>query len=210
VLRVALTGGIATGKSYVRRRVADAGIPTIDADILAREVVAPGSPGLAAVVARFGTAVVNADGTLDRRALGATVFGDRDARRALEAIIHPAVRQASRTWLEARAAEGVGIALADIPLLFETGRDVEFDRIIVTTCPADTQVARIVSRDRLTEPEARARIAAQWPLAEKVRRAHHVIDTSGTFADTDRQVDEVVMELRAGVSHGPHGQHGQP
>jgi len=135
LLRVALTGGIATGKSYVRTRLAEHGIPTLDADVLAREAVAAGSSGLAAVAARFGTGVLLPDGSLDRRALGAVVFADAQARADLEAIIHPRVRDATTTWLDRLAAAGESLAVVDIPLLYETGRDHDFDRVIVTSCP---------------------------------------------------------------------------
>ncbi|HEY8548986.1 MAG TPA: dephospho-CoA kinase [Vicinamibacterales bacterium] len=196
MLRIALTGGIATGKTYVRRRLASHGVPTIDADALARDAVAPGTPGLDAVVARFGPGVLKEDGSLDRRALGAIVFKDPDARRDLEAIVHPVVRSAWRAWLDGLAARGdVAFAVADIPLLYETGADAEFDRVIVTTCPPSQQVARIVERDGLSEEEARARVASQWPLEEKVRRADYVIDTGGTFGDTNRQIDRTVEKL---------------
>lgn len=203
MLRVALTGGIATGKTYVRMRLATHGIPTSDADTLAREVVAPGTPGLAAVVARFGEAVLSPDGRLDRKALGRVVFADPEARQALEAIIHPAVQAASRAWLDQLAEQAdAPVAIADIPLLFETGREREFDKTIVTSCPESQQIARIVERDGLTEDEARARIAAQWPAEDKLRRADFVIDTGGTFGDTNRQIDRVLDKLLALASAG--------
>ena len=122
LLRVSLTGGIATGKSYVRARVAGHGIPTLDADTLARDAVAPASAGFADVVARFGAEVVAADGSLDRKALGAVVFADPQARADLEAIVHPRVREATGIWLDRLAIAGESLAIVDIPLLFETGR----------------------------------------------------------------------------------------
>ena len=195
LLRVALTGGIATGKSYVRTRLAEHGIPTLDADVLAREAVAAGSSGLAAVAARFGTEVLLPDGSLDRRALGNVVFADAQARADLEAIIHPRVRDATATWLDRLAAAGESLAVVDIPLLYETGRDHDFDRVIVTSCPRSQQVARVVERDGLTAAQAEARIDAQLPTDEKVQRADFVIDTGGTFGDTNRQVDRVVERL---------------
>ena len=198
VRRVALTGGIATGKSYVRRRLEAAGVPTIDSDVLAREAVHAGSPGLAALVQRFGSEMLMPDGTLDRRAMARLVFDDETARRDLEAIVHPVVRSATDAWYERLAAQGEAtLAVADVPLLYETGRDRDFDTVIVTTCPASVQVARLMARDGLTDAEARARIAAQWPLPEKARRAHYVIDTSGSFADTDRAVDAVLAAIRS-------------
>ncbi len=195
LLRAALTGGIATGKSYVRARLAAHGIPTLDADTLARDAVAPGSTGLAEVVRRFGDGVLAADGSLDRRALGTLVFSDAAARADLEAIIHPRVREATGAWLDRLAVAGESVAVVDIPLLFETGRHRDFDRVIVTSCPRSQQVARAVERDGLTAAEAEARIDAQLPTDEKVQRADFVIDTGGTFGDTNRQVDRVIEKL---------------
>jgi dephospho-CoA kinase len=195
LLRAALTGGIATGKSYVRARVAGHGIPTLDADALARDAVAPGSTGLTEVVARFGASVLAADGSLNRRALGTLVFGDAAARADLEAIIHPRVREATGTWLDRLAIRGETLAIVDIPLLFETGRDRDFDRVIVTSCPRSQQVARVVERDGLTAAQADTRIDAQMPTDQKVQKADFVIDTGGTFGDTNRQVDRVVEKL---------------
>jgi dephospho-CoA kinase len=195
LLRVALTGGIATGKSYVRARVAGHGIPTLDADTLARDAVASGSQGLADVVARFGPGVLAADGSLDRKALGALVFADAQARADLEAIVHPRVRDATATWLDRLAVAGESLAIVDIPLLFETGRDRDFDCVVVTSCPRGQQVARVVERDGLTPAQAEARIDAQLPTDEKVRRADFVIDTGGTYGDTNRQIDRVVEKL---------------
>lgn len=196
MLRVALTGGIATGKSYVRGRFEMRGLPTIDADALARAVVAPGSTALALVRERFGEGVIAPDGSLDRKALAAIVFQDEDRRRALEAIVHPAVGGAIDEWLSAEAQRGTAVAVADIPLLFETGRDAQFDVIVVAACEPDEQVRRVMRRDGATRREAEARLAAQWPIAEKVRRAHYVIRTDGPFALTDRLADEVVAALR--------------
>jgi dephospho-CoA kinase len=195
LLRAALTGGIATGKTYVRTRLASHGIPTLDVDTLARNAVAAGTSGLAAVAARFGPDVLQADGALDRRALGAIVFADPQARADLEAIVHPRVREATGAWLDRLANSGEALAVVDIPLLFETGRERDFDRVIVTSCPRNQQVTRVVERDGLTPAEADARIDAQAPTDEKVRRADFVIDTGGTFGDTNRQVDRIVERL---------------
>jgi dephospho-CoA kinase len=200
LLRAALTGGIATGKSYVRVRLASHGIPTLDSDVLAREAVAPESPGLAAVVARFGAGILAADGSLDRRALGAIVFADARARADLEAIVHPRVRDATTAWLERLTTAGESVAVVDIPLLYETGRDRDFDRVIVTSCPRSQQVARVVERDGLSPADAEARIEAQLATEDKVRRADYVIDTGGTFGDTNRQVDRVVEKLLAAAA----------
>jgi dephospho-CoA kinase len=197
VPRVALTGGIATGKSYVRAWFERAGVPTIDADVLARQAVAPGSAGLASVVRRFGTGLLTPDGELDRRALGAIVFADPAARRDLEAIVHPEVRRATDAWFAALDPVAHVFALADIPLLYETGRDRDFRLVVVTSCAVETQLARLMRRDALSEADARARIAAQLPLDEKRRRADFVIETDGTFAETDARVRDVHGQLLA-------------
>lgn len=196
--RIALTGGIATGKSHVLDQFAQRGVPTIDADKLARGVVAAGTPGFNAVVGRFGKGVLDETGALDRRKLGSIVFSDPVARRDLEEIIHPAVRTAIDSWFESLGEKPPGFAIADIPLLYETDRHREFDAVIVTACDPATQVTRIMARDGITEADARARIAAQLPIEEKVRRADYVIRTDGTFDETNRQVREIVVGITAG------------
>jgi dephospho-CoA kinase len=192
VRRIALTGGIATGKSYVRAKLEEIGVPTIDADTLAREVVEPGTPGFTAVVEHFGSAVVAADGSLNRRALGAIVFTDPEARRELERIVHPAVRLAMDEWFASLDPLRHPVAVADIPLLFETGRHREFDAAILTVCSPVTQLQRVLARDGITETEARQRIAAQLPSEAKVPHAMYVINTDGTFAATDEQIQAMV------------------
>ena len=200
MLRVALTGGIGTGKTHVLNRLAAAGVPVVDADRIVHDLMRPAAPVFAAVVARFGRDLVQPDGTLDRRRLGAKVFADEAARRDLEAIVHPAVYQAVSDWLDATARSGAhALAVADIPLLYETGREREFDRVIVTICPPACQVARVTARDGVTEADVRARMAAQWPVEEKARRADFVIRTEGTIAETDRQVDAVLAAMEEGT-----------
>lgn len=198
MLKVALTGGIATGKTYVLDRLRDLGVPVIDADHLAHRTLEIGTSGARAVAEAFGPAVINPDGAIDRRKLAAIVFDDQDARMRLEAIVHPEVYRAIESWFAAHAAEGVhAFGVADVPLLYETGRESAFDRVVATVCDPERQIARIVSRDHLTEAEARKRLAAQWPAAEKARRADFVIHTDGTTEDTDRQVDEAIRGIRA-------------
>ena len=197
VRRVALTGGIATGKSHVRARLESLGIPTVDADILARDAVAPGSAGLAAVVHRFGTEVCDANGTLNRRKIGAIVFRDPQARRDLEQIVHPYVREMTERWFASLDPKRVPFAVADIPLLFEGRREADFDAVIVTACEPATQLNRLMARDGLGEADARRRIAAHWPLHEKIAKADYVIHTDGSLDDTNRQVDEIASRLRA-------------
>jgi dephospho-CoA kinase len=195
MLRVGLTGGIGTGKTYVARRFAAAGVPLVDADRLARDVVAAGTPALEAIRRRFGPEVVGPDGSLLRRELAAIVFADANARRDLESIVHPAVRAAIDGFFAAQPA-GTPFAVADIPLLFETGRRHEFDAVVVAACPPDLQVARVMARDGSSEAEVRERMAAQLPIEEKVRQADYVIDTSGTFDETDAAVERVIEQLR--------------
>ena len=196
LLRVALTGGIATGKSFCLARFAALGVPVVDADALAREVVAKGSAALAAIRVRFGDAVISSDGALDRSALGRIVFRDRAARTDLEAIVHPAVYRRIGEWFVTLPPD-TRRAIADIPLLFETGHGPDFHRIIVCACDPAEQLRRVMLRDRLSEPEARARLAAQWPIAEKVARADYVIRTDGTMADTETAVRTVLEKLKA-------------
>ena len=191
--RVALTGGIATGKSRVRRRFAHLGVPTIDADTLAHAVIAPGTPGAARIIDRFGAAVRSPDGGIDRRTLGAIVFADPGARRDLEAIVHPAVYDAIHAWYAGLPPSS--FAVADIPLLYETGREGDFDVVVVAACEPEEQLRRVVERDGLPVDAARLRIAAQLPIAEKARRADHVVRTDGSHAATDAQVDALVASL---------------
>jgi dephospho-CoA kinase len=198
MLRAALTGGIATGKSFCLDRFAELGAATIDADAQAREAVAPGSRGLAAVVSRFGAAVLRPDGSLDRPALARIIFNDRAARADLEAIVHPEVYRRISEWF-ANLPLGTRVAIADIPLLFETGHEHEFERVIVAACDPDEQVRRVMARDGLTLADARARVAAQWPIDEKARRADVVIRTDASFAETAARVREVFQRLARGI-----------
>jgi dephospho-CoA kinase len=196
MLRVGLTGGIATGKSYCLARFAALGVPVVDADLLARDAVAPGSRALADVATRFGASILLPDGSLDRAALGRIVFTDRAARTDLEAIVHPEVYRRIGEWFAARPP-ATRLAIADIPLLFETGHDHDFERVIVAACDPQQQLRRLMQRDSLSEAEARARLNAQWPIEEKVARADYVIRTDGSVADTDSQVRTVYEMLIA-------------
>jgi dephospho-CoA kinase len=196
MLRVGLTGGVATGKSFCLGRFARLGVPVIDADVISREVVAPGSAALAAIGARFGSSVLAADGSLDRAAMAAIVFSDRSARADLESIIHPEVYRRINDWL-ANQPPGTRLAIADIPLLFETGHEHDFDYVIVCACEPFEQLRRLIERDHLPEEAARARLAAQWPIGEKVARADLVIRTDGTFDATEQQVREAFDRLNS-------------
>jgi dephospho-CoA kinase len=196
MVRAALTGGIATGKSYCMSRFARLGAATIDADVLAREAVGPGTPGLARVVERFGRDVLRADGSLDRPALGRIVFADRGARADLEAIIHPEVYRRISEWF-ADLPGSTRVAIADIPLLFETGHQHDFDRVIVCACQPSEQLRRLMARDKLSREAAQARLDAQWPIEAKVEKADYVICTDGTFAETDQAVGRTFEGLQS-------------
>jgi dephospho-CoA kinase len=196
--RVGLTGGIASGKSTVATLLAERGALVVDADVLAREVVEPGTPGLAAVVARFGRDLLTDDGRLDRAALGRLVFGpDEDARRArqdLEAVVHPAVR-ARAAELEAQAGPGQPVVHV-IPLLVETGQAGGFELVVVVDVADDVQRARLLARGGLTEDEADARIVAQASRAERLAAADVVLDNNGSREDLVRHVDELWARIR--------------
>ncbi|HET9195302.1 MAG TPA: dephospho-CoA kinase [Vicinamibacterales bacterium] len=195
--RVGLTGGIATGKSHVRAVFEALGVPTIDADVLAHKAVAPGSAAFEAVKARFGPSVLDSAGGLDRRKLGSVVFADPQARKDLEGIIHPEVVEAIDRWFSSLDARVHPFAIADVPLLYEAGRERDYDVVIVTACELPTQIRRVMARDGISEGEAKQRIAAQLPIEEKVRRADHVIRTDGLLASTNAQVHEVYKRLSA-------------
>lgn len=205
MLVVGLTGGIAAGKSTVAAALEAAGAPVIRSDALAREVVAPGTAGLSAVVSAFGPTVLGPDGTLDRRALAARVFADPQERRRLEAITHPRIRELTLGWLQRRREEGAPAAVCDIPLLFEVGLHGPgsfLDRIWVVAVDADTQLRRLQARDALSREAALARINAQWPLAEKVRRADLVLCNSGSPEELAAAARRAWAALLAGSAGG--------
>jgi dephospho-CoA kinase len=197
MLRVALTGGIATGKSYVLDQFRRRGVPSVDADALTRGVMAAGTEASRAIAARFGADMLAPDGAVDRQKLAPIVFADAAARRDLEAIVHPAVYRAIAAAIRGfERLGGYSLVVVDVPLLYETGHAGDFDRVIVTSCSPDTQLQRLVTRDGLTEDEARQRLTAQMSTADKVARADFVIQTDGTFEETDRQVEDMYRKLR--------------
>ena len=196
IRRIGLTGGIATGKSYVANKIKDAGVPMVDADVLSREVVAPGTPGLAAVRRRFGPDAVRRDGTMDRVRIAQIVFKDKRARLDLEAIIHPAVQKAIDEFF-ATLPKRTPFAVADIPLLFETGRDNQFNAVVVVACPRELQLQRLMERNKLSKEDAERRLNSQLPIDQKVKKATHVIRTEGSFEETDRQVADLIKKLSA-------------
>jgi dephospho-CoA kinase len=198
VLRVGLTGGIGAGKSEVSRRLAAQGAVVIDADAIAREVVEPGTDGLAKVVAAFGRGVLRPDGGLDRTRLGDMVFADSELRSKLNAIIHP--RVASRMAELERAVAPDSIVVHDVPLIAENGRADAFDVVVVVDAPPRVQIERLVRHRDMTREQARARMAAQASRKQRLAIADIVIDNSGSLAELDRQVGDLWSELRRRAS----------
>ncbi|MEZ4404893.1 MAG: dephospho-CoA kinase [Polyangiales bacterium] len=196
-----LTGGIACGKSAVAALMRARGVPVVDADVVARDVVAPGTDGLSEVVARFGEGVLLPDGALDRKALGARVFGDEPARLALNAILHPRIAVESALRLTALAGEGHGFALYEAALLVENGSHKGFTGLIVVTASPEVQLARLIAREGISEDEAKARVASQWPLWKKVAEADWVVDNSGDREALRERVDALYATLV--VAYGP-------
>ena len=191
---IGLTGGVGTGKSTVAEMLRELGATVIDADEATHAVYAPGTAGFDAVVAEFGPDFVR-DGAIDRQKLGALVFNDEDARRRLNAIVHPLVRE----WMAARTAEaaerGDEIVVQDVPLLFESGLEVLFSSVLLVYAPEDVQLDRLVRGRGVPVNRARAMIAAQMPIDDKRRRAHHIVDNSGTIEQTRRQVEEIWAQM---------------
>ncbi|OYN93031.1 dephospho-CoA kinase [Enemella evansiae] len=198
MLRVALTGGLASGKTTVAERWAEHGAVLIDSDVLAREVVEPGTPGLAAVRERFGDRVLAADGSLDRKALGAVVFADSQARKDLEGILHPLIRARAAELQQAAAPEAIVVQV--IPLLAETGRTEGFDAIVVVDLPTETQLRRAMARDGSSAEQAGARIEAQAGRTERLAVADLVVDNSGDREQLLAEADRVWHELRRRVA----------
>jgi dephospho-CoA kinase len=194
VTRVGLTGGVASGKSTVSRMLDELGAVLVDADVLAREVVAKGTPGLEEVVEAFGPEILTDDGELDRPAMGAIVFADAEKRRVLEGIIHPRVRERGAE-LEASAGPD-DVVVHDIPLLAETGQAAGFDAVIVVDVPTELQVQRMVELRGMSRGDAEARVAAQASREERLAIATHVVRNTGTLEDLRRRVTELYHELR--------------
>ncbi len=195
MLIVGLTGGIASGKSTVSRMLAEMGAKIVDADILARRAVEPGSSGLEEIVAEFGGEFLLPDGSLDRKKMGARVFSDPEARRRLEEIVHPRVQNLTYEAIQQAQIDGLGAVVLDIPLLIEGGSYEMCHYIWVVWVDRDTQLKRLIERDGLTQEQAGARLAAQMPLDEKVKFADSVIDNSGDPEATRRQVEKLWREV---------------
>lgn len=200
MLRVGLTGGIASGKSAVAALLAGKGAVVIDADLLARDVVADGTPGLAAITSEFGSGVLAPDGSLDRAAMARVVFADPAARRGLEAIVHPLVRAAAAVLeTAAAAADPDAVVVHVIPLLVETGQGRSFDVVVVVDVDPQVQRERLMAQRGMTRTEADQRIAAQATRADRLAIADEVVDNSGSLAELDRSVDDLWGRLRARV-----------
>ncbi len=191
-----LTGGIGTGKSTVARMLAEKGAAVIDADRIAREVVEPGTPGLAAIREAFGPGVLTPEGTLDRTRLGEIVFADPQRRRTLEQITHPRIMQRFGERIGEAAASGAAVVVLDVPLLYETGNLVgAVEKIIVVYAPAECQLERVRERDGLADEQIRGRMAAQLDIEEKRRRADFLIENTGTLEDLRARVDALWAQL---------------
>ncbi|WKN50165.1 dephospho-CoA kinase [Nocardioides sp. Arc9.136] len=197
-MRVGLTGGIASGKSTVSAILAELGAIVIDGDLLAREVVEPGTPGLERVVEAFGPEVLTAEGALDRPALGAVVFADEARRKELEAIVHPLVFE--RIVELEQAAGPEDLVVHDIPLLAESGRAPTFDAVVVVDVPVETQVERMLGQRGMTREDAEARVRAQATREERLAIATHVIENTGSLEDLRRRVLEVHAALTGEAS----------
>jgi len=197
MLRVGLTGGIATGKSTVGQMFVELGCHLIDSDSITHQLFEPGESVHDAVVKEFGARILAPDGTIDRRVLGGIVFRDPQARLKLNSLVHPAVIQRQQDWLkEVESRDPAGIAIVDAALMIEVGTYKNYDKVIVVTCRPEIQKQRLMERSGLKEEEIDARIRAQMPMNEKLKYANFVIDNSGTLAETRGQVEGVSSKLR--------------
>ncbi|HRI02611.1 MAG TPA: dephospho-CoA kinase [Pyrinomonadaceae bacterium] len=197
MLKVGLTGSIAVGKSFVCECLRELGCHVLDADRTSRDVVAKGTDGLAEIVTKFGEEILQPDGELDRKKMGAIVFADEEKRQLLNSIVHPRVFEAQNKWIEAvEKQDPNGIAIIDAALMIESGGYKRFDKLIVVWCEPEIQLQRLMGRDGFDENTAKMRIAAQMPQDEKKRFADHLIDTSQGFDDTRRQVERLVAKLK--------------
>ncbi|QMV40715.1 dephospho-CoA kinase [Cohnella cholangitidis] len=194
-MNIGLTGGIATGKSTVAKGLTERGAILIDLDGIAREVVEPGQPSLLAIAERFGQAVLQADGMLDRKKLGSIVFSDPSERKALEAIIHPAIRAVMKERMAYHESHTPNkLVVVDVPLLFESGLESYFEQIMVVYVPRDVQLQRLMERDKLTSEEALKRLNAQMNIEDKKIKADILIDNSGSLEHTKEQLDRFWRE----------------
>jgi dephospho-CoA kinase len=195
-VNIGLTGGIATGKSTVAKMLVQRGAMLIDLDQIAREVVAPGQPALAQIAERFGQAILQPDGSLDRKRLGAIVFADEERRKELEQITHPAIRSVMKTRMQEYERDHPDkLVVVDVPLLFESGLSPMYDRVVVVYVPRSEQLRRLMERDKLTREDAEKRLNAQMDIEQKKRLADVVIDNSGSLEETERQIEQLWQDL---------------
>jgi dephospho-CoA kinase len=203
MLKIGLTGGIASGKSYVLGLLRELGCEVTDADIIAHRVIEPGQPAFAEIIDHFGREVLDADGKIDRAKLGAIVFNDPSQRARLNSIVHPRVFEAQETWFaEVEERNPGAIAVVDAALMIETGSYRRYDKLIVVHCRPDLQLQRLMARNNLAREEASARISSQMPAEEKLKYADFAVDTSNGFEDTRLQVQSLYSELCRMASSG--------
>jgi len=200
MLRVGLTGGIACGKSVVRKLFAERGVFTLDADAIVHELLGPNSDLSRRVAQEFGVEMLRADGAVDRRKLGALVFSDPEARRRLNGLVHPLVIARIRELLAEAERRGERLAMVDAAVMIETGSYRGYDRIVVVHCPRELQIRRLATRDGLSPEEAERRVAAQMPAEDKKRYGHYLVDTAGSLPDTESQVQAIWEQLQAEAS----------
>jgi len=196
MLKIAITGGAGSGKSTVARMFQELGAPVLDADQAARDAVAVGAPGWQELRRRFGAEFFNENGTLNRSKLAQRVFADRQARRDLDALIHPLVAQELQRKIANLERQGLGLVLVEVPLLYEAGREEKFDQVIVVTIPKAEQIRRLKARDQRADAEIQGILQAQWPLADKVARADYVVDNSESLSATRQQVKNIWEKLK--------------
>lgn len=198
MLRVGLTGGLASGKSFVGSVLASKGCHLIRADDLGHAVIAPGGEAYVGVVREFGSGILKEDGTIDRRALGALVFGNPERLAVLNSLVHPAVFRRQEEALERfAAADPGGIAVVEAAIMIETGSHVRYRKLVLAVCPREVQIARAMERDRLTRDAVLDRLSRQMPLEEKIPYADYIVDTSGDKTETAKQTERVYESLRA-------------
>jgi dephospho-CoA kinase len=197
MLKVGLTGGIACGKTVVRQRLEERGIPTLDADSVVHRLMKPGTEVTRQVAEAFGESVLESSGAVDRKALGALVFADEASRLKLNAIVHPAVWREIERFFEERERASDAVAVVDAALMIETGSYRRYDTVVVVHCRPELQLERLMARDGLSRDDALRRIRSQMPIEEKISYADFLVDTSGTLEETLKQTDELASKLRA-------------
>src|SRR5574341_1419887 len=202
MLVVGLTGGIATGKSTVAAMFAARGAAVVDADRIAHALQEPGQPCYIRIVETFGHAILDTQGRIDRRRLGARIFADSDARRRLETILHPAIREACRQAIRTAEVSGYGMCVVDAALILETGQQGRYDALVVVTAPREVQIDRLVRNRKLTEAEARQRLGSQWSTEAKAALADFIIHNGGDLTVTEAQVHRVYTALKSGTLRG--------